>query len=146
MNESKIALVIIPGSEGLEKAAKLSKVGSKHPAGTSPVHGKTKSKIPYTGHAERMKLAKMAAARMLAPKLKSEKEHTNNPNVNQGGRDKGGKPPYNKYGTSVSGMGSQAHDNFGRATIIVKPSEIGTSAPEKTTAHTPIKEIGKPKK
>jgi len=49
MNESKIALVIIPGSEGLEKAAKLSKVGSGHPAGTSAVHGKTKSKIPYTG-------------------------------------------------------------------------------------------------
>jgi len=66
--------------------------------------------------------------------------------VNQGGRAKGGKAPYNKYGTGVSGMDSQAHDNFGRATLLVKPSEIGTSTPERTTAHTPVKEVCKPTK
>lgn len=139
LKKAGIALVLIPGE--LTKAAKLSAVGSKHPAGLSGVSGKTKSKIPYTGHAERMKLTKMAAARMLAPKPEDEGKYAYTSTVDRKGRVKGAKSPYNKYATGVSGMGSQAHDNFGRATIIVKPSEIGSSTPEGSTAHTPVSNI-----
>ena len=93
-----------------------------------------------------MKLTKMAAARMLAPKPESEGKYADNPAVDRKGRVKGEKPPYNKYATGVSGMGSQAHDNFGRATVIVKPSDIGTSTPESSTAHTPVSNMRKPRK
>ena len=53
MQRSNIALVVIPGQ--MEKA---------HPAKLSKPNTNTKSNIPYTGHSERMKLAKMAAERM----------------------------------------------------------------------------------
>jgi hypothetical protein len=144
LRKSGLTLVVIPGE--LSKAAKLSAVGSSHPAGLSGVSGKTKSKIPYTGHVERMKLAKMAAERMMAPKPEDEGKYADTPIVDHKGREKGEKPPYFKYSTGVSGMGSQAHGNFGRATLIVKPSEIGTSTPEGSTAHTPISNVSKPRK
>lgn len=54
-----VTLVIFPGSERLEKAV-------NHPAGLSKVNDKGGGPIPsVAGHAERMKLAKMAAKRML---------------------------------------------------------------------------------
>jgi len=145
-NNSEITLVLIPGE--LTKAAKLSSLGSKHPAKLSGVSGKTKSKIPYTSHTERMKLAKLAGDRMLgkgATPSEDESAHTSTSTVDRKGRVAGEKAPYSGYGTGVSGMGSQAHGNFGKQTIIVKPSEIGSSAPEATTKHTPVKTIRKPR-
>jgi len=145
MDKASLTLVIMPGE--LTKAAKLSGVGSGHPAGLSNVGGKTKSKIPYTSHIERMKLAKIAADRMLgASAPEDESKHTDTSIVDRKGRVSGEKPPYTGYGTGVSGMESRAHDNFGRATIIVKPSQIGASAPEGSTKHTPVKNVRKPKK
>jgi len=145
MTKSSIALVIVPGE--LSKAAvKLSAVSAAHPAGLSGVQGKTRSKIPYTSHVERMRLAKMAVERMLLPKPEGAGEHSDTAVVDRKGRVKGEKTPYSGYATGVSGMGSQASDNFGRATIIVKPSEIGSSAPEGSTAHTPIKNVRSPKR
>ena len=145
MKKSSIALVLVPGE--LTKAAKLSGVGSGHPAGLSGVGGKIKSKIPYTSHTERMKLAQMAARRMLGTSSpEDESEHTSDPTVDRKGRVKGAKPAYSGYATGVSGMESQAHDIFGRATIVVKPSEIGSSAPEGTTKHTPVSNVRKPNK
>lgn len=145
MKKSSVALVLIPGE--LTKAAKLSGVGSGHPAGLSGVSGETKSKIPYTSHTERMKLAQMAARRMLGTSSpEDESEYTSTPVVDRKGRVKGVKPAYSGYATGVSGMEGQAHDNFGRATIVVKPSEIGSSAPEGTTKHTPVSNVRKPKK
>ncbi|MEE9353498.1 MAG: hypothetical protein V3U94_03665, partial [Candidatus Thorarchaeota archaeon] len=75
MKKSSIALVIVPG-ELSKAAAKLSAVSAAHPAGLSGVQGKTRSKIPYTSHVERMKLAKMAAERMLLPRPEGTGEHS----------------------------------------------------------------------
>ena len=145
MKKSSVALVLIPGE--LTKAAKLSSVGSGHPAGLSGVSGKTKSKIPYTSHTERMKLAQMAMRRMLGTSSPGDaSEHTGTPVVDRKGRVKGEKSPHSGYATGVSGMESQAHDNFGRATIIVKPSQLGSSAPESSTKHTPVSNVRKPRK
>jgi hypothetical protein len=137
MDDTKLALVVIPGS--------LSKSTSMHPAGMSKPNTETKSKIPYTGHMERMKLAQMAAKRMLATP-ESASAYADNPVVDHKGREKGGKSPHGQYATGVSGMGSQAHDNYGRQTYVVSPSELGSSAPESAKAHTPVKHTPAPKK
>ena len=145
MEATGLALVIVPGE--LTKAAKLSNVGSGHPAKLSAPGGKTKSGIPYTGHQERMKLAKMAMERMrsVAPAPEDEGKYSE-----IGFADKidesGKKPAYTGYSTEVSGMGSRATDMFGKPTYVVNPSEIGSSAPEGTTKHTPVKNVRKPKK
>jgi len=144
MEKSNTMLVLIPGE--LTKAAKLSQVGAKHPAGLSGVSGNTKSSIPYTGHAERMKLAKMAAARMLAPTPEDEGEYADNAVVDRKGRVPGEKAPHTGYSTGVSGMGSQAHEMFGKVTVVVKPSQLGTSPPESATKYTPVKNVRKPGK
>ena len=121
----RVALVIVPGSKGLSKAV-------NHPAGLSAVQDKIKSKIPYESHEERMKLAKMAAERMKgASAPESEKQHTSNPVVDRKGRVPGEKAPYSKFNTSVSGMESSAEGNYGKVTYVVKPSELGSSAPQK---------------
>lgn len=139
MDSANIALVVIPGS--------LSKSTNQHPAGISQANTKTKSKIPYTGHEERMRLAKMAADRMLgACAPETAKEHTGKPVVDHKGREKGQKPPHDNYGTSVSGMGSQAHDIYGKPTYLVKPSEIGSSPPESASKHTPVRHTPAPTK
>lgn len=136
MEKSNIALVVLPGELSKSHPAKLSKPG-----------GNTKSKIPYEGHAERMKLAKMAAQRMIsAGHPEKENAHSDNPTADHNGRVAGGKAPYSGYATGVSGDDSQAHDIFGRQTQIVKPSELGSSAPEGTTKHTPVKSVGKKKR
>jgi hypothetical protein len=77
-----------------------------------------------------MKLAKMAADRMLAPKPESAKDHQP-ATVDHKGREAGQKKAYSNYNTGVSGMSSQAFDNFGRQTYVVNPSELGSSTPEK---------------
>ena len=147
MEANGLALVIIPGE--LTKAAKLSGVGSGHPAKLSAPGGKIRSGTPYTGHQERMKLANMAADRMLGRGV-SGPEGTG-ANTEAGFVDRkvdatGKKPAYTGYSTEVSGMGSQAHNLFGVKTYVVKPSEIGSSAPEGATKHTPVKKVRKPKK
>jgi hypothetical protein len=145
MKKAKVALVLVPGE--LSKAAKLSQVKAGHPAGLSAVQGKTRSKIPYECNVERMKLAKMAMLRMLgASSPEDEGKYAETPTVDRKGKVKGGKAPYPKFSQGVSGMGSQAHDNFGRATVVVKPSQIGASVPEGTTKHTPISNTRTPKK
>jgi hypothetical protein len=146
MTEQGLILVITPGS--LTKAASLSAVGSGHPAKLSQPGGKTKSSIPYTGHEERMRLANMAADRMLgrgATPSEDEGKYGSIPRTDLQGRPTGDQPPYTGYATGVSGMRSQAHDNFGKQTIVVKPSELGSSAPEGTTEHTPVRKVRKPK-
>lgn len=145
MNGSRVALVVVLGND-LEKAAKLSKVGSKHPAGLSGVNGEGVSgKNPSPSHTERMKLAKMSAQRMLAPKPENAKAHTPVKNVGQGARDKGQKPPYANFGMGASGMSSQAHNMFGVETFVVSPSELASSAPEKTSKYASVKNIAKPR-
>lgn len=120
---------------------------SHHPAGTSKVNAGIKSPIPYEGHEERMKLAQMAAMRMLgAGTPESAKEYTGKPVVDHKGREKGQKPPHDNYGTSVSGMGSQAHDIYGKPTFLVKPSELGSGTPESASKYTPVTHTPAPKK
>jgi len=137
--KTRFALILVPGEiEPLEKA--------DHPASLSNVSGKTKSKIPYEGHAERMKFAKMAAERMIgSSKPEDEGKYADTKRVDGKGRVKGAKAPHKNYNASASGSGSRAHDNFGRRTIIVKPEEIGSSKPESTTKHTPVKNVKKPR-
>jgi hypothetical protein len=137
--KTRFALIIIPGEiEPLEKA--------QHPASLSAPGGKIKSKIPYEGHAERIKFAQMATKRMIGSSIpEDEGDHVDNKRVDGKGRVKGEKKPYTNYSTSVSGSGSQAYNNFGRRTIIVRPEEIGSSAPESASKHQPPK-VRTPKK
>ena len=139
--KSGLALVIFPGE--LTKAANLSGVGGsiKHPAGLSSVGGKTKSKIPYTSHTERMALAKMAAERMMAPKPENEGKYADTPEVDRKGREKGQKSPGPVGSTGVSGEGSQAHSNFGRETVIVNPTDIGAGRPESAAKYGGVKKV-----
>lgn len=139
MEKSGISLVIFPGE--LTKAAKLSGVGAKHPAGLSSVGGKTKSMIPYTSHTKRMAFAKMAAERMLAPKPESEGKYADTPEVDRKGREKDQKPPGSVGSTGVSGMESQASDNFGRETVIVSPTDIGAGRPESASKYGGVKKV-----
>lgn len=139
MENANIALVVVPGS--------LSKSTDQHPAGISQANTKIRSKIPYTGHEERMRLAKMAADRMLGVSSpETAKEHADKPVVDHKGREKGQKPPHDNYGTAVSGMNSQSHDIYGKPTYVVKPSEIGSSPPESATKYTPASHTPAPKK
>lgn len=138
MGNSTIALVVMPGQ--LSKAK-----GANHPAKLSEPGGNTKSKIPYEGHTERMKLAQMAAQRMMGTP-ESASKYGDTPVVDRQGREAGGKAPHSNYSTDVSGDDSQAHDNYGRETYVVSPSELGAGAPEGTTKHTPVKAVKKPKK
>ena len=139
--KSGLALVIFPGE--LTKAANLSGVGGsiKHPAGLSSVGGKTKSKIPYTSHTERMALAKMAAERMMAPKPENEGKYADTPEVDRKGREKGQKPAGAVGSTGVSGEGSQAHENFGRETVIVNPTDLGAGRPESAAKYGGVKKV-----
>lgn len=91
MTKSRCILALVPGSERLEKAATLSKVGGKHAASLSTVSPKLKTPCQTEGHEERMKLAKMVAARMLKPKVVSAKDHTDTPVADHKGRKPGGK-------------------------------------------------------
>jgi len=143
--KSGLALVIFPGE--LTKAANLSGIGSsiKHPAKLSGVKGNTKSKIPYTSHTERMALAKMAAERMMAPKPENEGKYVDTPEVDRKGREKGQKPAGAVGSTGVSGMESQAHDNFGRETVIVNPTDLGAGRPESAAKYGGVKKVAKPR-
>jgi len=153
MKKSGLSLVVFPGE--LSKAVNMQTISmgvasakvsgsAGHPAGLSKVGGKTKSKIPYTSHTERMALAKMAMERML-PKPESEKEHTNTPDVNRNGREKGEKPPYKNFAAGASGSGSQAHANFGRETVVVSATDIGSSRPESASKYSGVKKVAKPR-
>ena len=141
----RYALILIPGEiEPLEKA--------DHPAGLSSAKHKGKSfgnidtNNPSASHRERMKFAQMAKERMIgSSKPEDSDEHTPNPAVDHKGREKGQKPPHSNYSTSVSGMGSRAHGNFGKRTYIVDPKEIGSSSPESAKEHQP-KNVPAPKK
>lgn len=145
---AKYALVVFPGDiEPLEKSSH-----SNHPAKLSDVKasgrsfsGASTNNPTPVSHKERMKFAKMAAQRMGASKPESEKEHTNNPTADRKGRDAGGKAPHSGYSTSVSGMGSQAHSNFDRRTVLVDPKDLGSSAPESASKYK-TKKTPKPKK
>lgn len=140
MESTGIALVVVPGS--LSKSSH-----SQHPAGISQANTKTKSKIPYSGHEERMRLAQMAASRMMgAGSPESSNAHANPATVDHKGREAGQKAPHSNYGTSVSGMGSQAHALYGVPSFVVSPSELGASTPESASAHTPVKHTRAPKK
>ena len=133
------ALVIWPGSEGLQKAV-------SHPAGLSKVNSNAGGPVPsVAGHAERMKLAKMAAERMLgASTPESAKEHQP-PTEDHKGRVAGQKKPYDKFATGVSGDDSTAAQSYNKTTGKVSMNEIGSSAPESASAHQP-KTIPSPKK
>ncbi len=145
---SKYALIVFPGDiEPLEKSSH-----SNHPAKLSDVKasgrsfsGASTNNPTPVSHRERMKFAKMAAQRMGASKPENESAHTGNPTVDRKGRDAGGKAPHSNYSTSVSGMGSQAHSNFDRRTVMVALNDIGSSAPESAKKHQP-KKVRKPKK
>lgn len=137
MNRSSIALVLTPGQ--LSKA-----YGKDHPAKVTKPNTNTKSDIPYEGHTERMKLAKMAAERMLgASKPESEKKYSDTQAVDHKGREAGGKAPYSGYGTGVSGDDSRADNLYGAPSYLVSPSELGAGKPEGATAHTPVKNVRK---
>lgn len=97
------------------------------------------------GHAERMKLAKMAAERMLgASKPESAKDHQP-PTQDRKGRVAGQKKPYDKFAKEASGGASTAAQSYAKTTTKVSPSEIGASTPESATAHQP-KNVPVPKK
>lgn len=139
---ARYALVVIPGElEPLEKAQRVD-----HPAGTSKVRAKASTNNPTpAGHAERMKFAKMAMERMIGSSApEDEGKYAPQKKTEHHGREKGQKPPHDNYSKTASGMNSQAHANFGRRTVVVKPSELGSSAPESATAHQP-KRVPKPK-
>ena len=142
-------LIIFPGHMTLFEKA----YGGKHPAGLSDVKAKGRS-FDDTGtnnptpasHAERMKLSRMAAQRMLgSSKPETAKKHTDTRTVDRKGREAGEKRPHTNYRSSVSGMGSQAHNNFAVRTYIVRPEDLGSSAPESAREHLP-KNVPTPKK
>lgn len=118
--EKSVALVVT--LEGLEKLEKA--YGDKHPAKLSKVAAKAETNNP-SNHKERMKFARMFAEMCGASKPEDEGAHQPS-TVDHKGRVAGQKAPHDKGSTKVSGMGSQAHNNFG--TRIMKPSEIGASA------------------
>jgi len=118
------------------------KSGVSHPAKLSAPGGNIKSKIPYEGHEERMKLAKMAAARMAAPKPESASKYQP-PTVDSKGRAGAFKRPHTGYSDSVGGMGSSAADLFGKPTN-GSLADLGAGRPESASAHQP-KTMGKPK-
>lgn len=130
MANRKILLVVYP--EQLSKALSNPNI-------------QIKSKTPYTGHDERMAEAKKAAMEMLgAGKPVTAKELTGNPTVSGKGRVAGQKSPYSGYSTGVSGERSDAANNYGKTTYVVKPSEMAAGVPESTKAHLP-KNIRTPK-
>lgn len=125
----------------------LQKSSHGHPAGTSQPNTKTKSKIPYTGHEERMRLAQMAASRMMgAGSPEPSSSYSNPATVDHKGREAGQKAPHSNYGTGVSGMGSQSHSLYGLPTFVVNPSELGAGSPESASAYTPVTHTRAPKR
>jgi len=131
MDKAKIQIVVIPGN--------LSKASHKF---LSKPSTKTKSKIPYESHEERMKLAKLAGDRMKALRPESVKQNSNKPTVDHKGRISGGKPAYKNIVTKVSGEDSEVFDMNTKVVSILKPSEIGIPAEKKIK---PVKSIGKKK-
>lgn len=138
---SDVALFIQVDDEKLEKAAKK----MSHPAGLSSVNSNAGGPIPNVAtHAERIKLAQMAAQRMLgSSRPESAKEHQPKTQDHKG-REAGQKPPMSSFSTDVSGDDSTAAQSYGKPAILKKPSQmLGASGNEKAPS---VGTIKKPRK